>query len=322
MIEMFDASAVKLMGRVARYSPEDRDFGMADFKMSRLYIQTHMAIKLSHVGLFPHHAYGLAHHDVSKAQQCHSALTTELLNNQTPHKMIAEFGTGSLGNEFCQWGIEELCNWQADDPPQKFEELKSKLGEFVLVKTSERWVERPHARTTKEIKRAPRHSILHINHVHSWSQIEKSIEDVKMFNELANTIDEVHPQVGQSGCATLAKLGLAGHPQIARLGHSGSIKEQAQIILHADAWTSVLFQTTCGFAPETMATTPAHHHSRNRCERNICQEDHYHASCQPHEEQPGRCRSTGLLFFAIPPGRSGTIRKYVCGEWWRIQVGI
>jgi len=152
MIEMFDASAVKLMSRLARYSPEDRDFGMADFTMSRLYIQTHMAIKLTHVGLFPHHAYGLAHHDVSKAQQCHSALTTELLNNQTPHKMVAEFGTGSLGNAFCQWGIEELCNWQADDPPHKFEELKSKLGEFVFVRTAERWVERPHARTTKEIK--------------------------------------------------------------------------------------------------------------------------------------------------------------------------
>jgi hypothetical protein len=63
-----------------------------------------------------------------------------------------------------------------------------------------------------------------------------------MFNELANTIDEVHPQVGQSGCATLAKLGLAGHPQIARRGYSGSIKEQAQIILHADAWTLYSFK--------------------------------------------------------------------------------
>ena len=67
-MDMFDASAVKLMSRLARYSPEDRYFGMADFMMSRLYIQSHIAIKLTHVGLFPHHAYGLVHHDASKAQ--------------------------------------------------------------------------------------------------------------------------------------------------------------------------------------------------------------------------------------------------------------
>ena len=241
MIEMFDASAVKLMSRLARYSPEDRDFGMADFTMSRLYIQTHMAIKLTHVGLFPHHAYGLAHHDASKAQQCHSALTTELLNNQIPHKMVAEFGTGSLENEFCQWGIEELCNWQADDPPHKLEELKSKLGEFVLVRTAERWVERPHASTTREVQRAHNHSILHINHCHMWPQISKRIEDLKMFNELANAIDEVHPH-DRYGCGALAKLGLVEHPQILRPGYSGSMREQAQIILHADSWTLYSFK--------------------------------------------------------------------------------
>lgn len=155
MLEMFGASAMQLISRLARYSPEDRDFGMVDFTMSRMYMQTHMAVKLIHLGLIPHHAYGLAHHVVSRAQQCHSALTTDLLNKQTPHKMVAEFGTGSLGNEFCQWGIEELCNWQADEPAHKLEELKSKLGEFVFVRTSERWVERPHASTTREVKRAP-----------------------------------------------------------------------------------------------------------------------------------------------------------------------
>jgi len=88
---------------------------------------------------------------------------------------------------------------------------------------------------------------LHINHLHSWPQIEKSIEDLRIFNELANVIDEVHPQVGQPGqchrrCATLAKLGLAEHPRIARPGYSGSIKEQAQTILHADAWTLYSFK--------------------------------------------------------------------------------
>lgn len=54
--------------------------------------------------------------------------------------------------------------------------------------------------------------MLHINHLHSFPLIHKRIEDMNMFNELANAIDEVHRQVGQDRAATLgatmAKLGL------------------------------------------------------------------------------------------------------------------
>ena len=46
LTEEFDASAVKLMSRLVKYSPEDRDFGMADFRMSSSYSQTHIAVKL------------------------------------------------------------------------------------------------------------------------------------------------------------------------------------------------------------------------------------------------------------------------------------
>ena len=57
MVEFY-SSGVDIFVTLGKYGADDRQFAMADLLMSRLYIQTHMTVKLTHAGLCRHHVYG------------------------------------------------------------------------------------------------------------------------------------------------------------------------------------------------------------------------------------------------------------------------
>ena len=130
LADEFEISEVALHLKLIRYDAVDRDFALNEFLSSRSYIMFHFAVKLSHSGTVPFHLYGLAHEDAALVQRCHTAVTSELLKNPSPHVMVADLGKGNLALEFTQWGIEDLCAWQDGVSSCTYPLLQDLLGDM------------------------------------------------------------------------------------------------------------------------------------------------------------------------------------------------
>ena len=219
-----------LMAAAAACTVEQRCQLTQDFDACKTYIESSLRIILAPWRITPLLLCGAAHPCVDEARH-HMLLALQQHNSgghqRSPHALSCQFldPRGELYNQSIRFVV--------GDPLSDLPELSLALGRLRFVSVMETSIEGEHARTAKEIKKAPHVSAPHISLMHRrLHEIAKTMEDDAEFvvSMSADCERLTQPML------VLQELGLQRHPLVAhrlQLSHEGKLvfaKEHASSI--------------------------------------------------------------------------------------------
>lgn len=183
-------------------SEEQRLMIIGDFERGRVQLVTQFTLKLAHYSHPPYCIMGLAHNEPAVRANCLRKLQASL----HPHPRAAQFRESASLMQEAELFLERDCSF----PPEltSMPALRALAAEYRLALCAERCVEAPHARTKREVARAPSHS-------EPFTSLAHRMQDLTAYLGLAQAhfqeVSELLLRVrhGRHACET---LGLGAHP--------------------------------------------------------------------------------------------------------------
>lgn len=157
-------------------------------------------------------------------------------------QLVCLKGNTLLRRQYDNWGLVMMCSLNIDfidGTETGFMEMAT-LHKFLcklrLPRNSERHVERPHAHSMREIKRARNHKEVTVALCHRFRPMIEHCSHQKLADILSDM---------KSAADGVAKLGLANHPFLNRLpglGIRDNNKYLITIVYNGDPWSKYTFQ--------------------------------------------------------------------------------
>ena len=162
---IFGTQLVALIGKLQSLGVDESwvQLCATDFELARLTPATAYTLKHAPYDEPPWCAFGLVHKKEDVRLKAFKKLRTYLETSGNVHKLLKPLQSGTLGGQFEVWGLQLRCSTKVlveeedDLPTGDMPELRTFLCTLRLARSSERHVERPHAASQRETKRARGH---------------------------------------------------------------------------------------------------------------------------------------------------------------------
>ena len=230
VFRLYDLRTVMMLKQIpSDVSEAKRLTIVSEYEKGRAYLVTTFTLKTTHFQHPPFCAFGMAHYCEKKALASYN----KTKQSDHPHPMVMQLKDDELQQECAQF--EELGGsfMDPDLDHTAMSGLRSWIAKRRLAFSAERPVEAEHAKTKRDVDRAPNHSDPFVSISHRLTPLLDHIKASKNnFEAFANLVDTI-----KNGRFACAKLGLQDHPRSIQHYRRGRHPEHFNVVYHADTWT-------------------------------------------------------------------------------------